>query len=66
MKKQLQRGKDWHAWAWKHTGEGQLKGFFYYAEPARPSRCVGAEIYSPVKPSGKGKWVRVKFVEVKR
>lgn len=61
MKKKLVRGKDWHGYAWKHLGDGSSViphgCLMRWAEPTRP----------PEKhPTEKGKWVRVKFVEVKR
>ena len=51
-KKKLVRGRDWHAWAWK----AKDWGLFFYAEPNRDSNC---------RPTDAGKWVKVKFVEVK-
>lgn len=60
-RKPLKRGRDWHAWAWKHTGNDKLKGFFHYAEPYKPNMK-----WEDPKPSEKGKWVRVKFIEAKR
>ena len=57
MKKK--RGKDWHAWAWKHTGENdsviKKNSLLWFAEPQRPKR----------KQTEKGKWVKVKFSEIK-
>ena len=54
--KRLRRGKDWHGWAWKAGKEWDTPGeLFYGAEPDKPSD----------KPEPSGKWVRVKFVEVK-
>jgi hypothetical protein len=53
-------GKKFHAWVWKHTGKGRLRGFFYYAVPYKPGK--NSEEF---RPSEQGKWVRVKFVEVK-
>lgn len=57
-RKRLVRGRDWHAWAWKHLGEDSrylpYGGFIF-----------GAEYQRNGKPTEKGKWVRVKFVEAK-
>lgn len=64
-KKRLKRGKDWHAWAWKIgpplKGDEGIYGFTpgelcHCAEPEKPKR-------NP--PTESGKWVKVKFVEVK-
>lgn len=60
-KKRLVKGKDYHGWAWKHTGNDRMKGFFWYAEPHKPNKN-----WPDHKPSEPGKWVRVRFVEVKR
>ena len=49
-KKRLKRRRDWHAWAWR-ADDGRLSLWGYYIKPKW-------------KPYGKGKWVRVKFVEV--
>lgn len=59
-KKRLAQGNDWHGWAWKARGfmaDGS-DCLFHWAEPARPRARNG-------KPSENGKWVRVKFVEVR-
>ena len=63
MAKRLVKGKDFHGWAWKHTGNDKLRGLFFYAEPFRPNRSWPD--YIDGMPSEEGKWVRVKFVEVK-
>lgn len=60
-KKRLIQGKDYHGWVWKAKGwpngeDGYV--FFHWAEPDRPKRRMGT-------PTEDGKWVRVKFVEVK-
>lgn len=58
MKKKLNQGKDWHGWAWKPGGNDFNRGeLFHWAEPYRPRKRNGT-------PTEKGKWVRVKFVEV--
>jgi len=54
--KRLVRGKDWHAWVWKPgSAWPRARASFYFAEPRKPSRGH----------TETGKWVRVKFVEVK-
>lgn len=58
--RRLKQGRDYHAWAWKHTGNDRLKGFFHFSEPFKPNKQ-----WENPKPSEKGKWVRVKFVEVR-
>jgi len=60
-KKRRVRGKDWHAWTWKDTSGTYNIG-------RNPSDFVWWADYAPDKsnhPTDKGKWVRVKFVEVK-
>lgn len=64
-KRRLVQGRDYHGWAWKAESDDRLNGLFFWAEPHKPRPDVHAEVYSPVKPSEKGKWVRVKFVEAK-
>ena len=60
-KRRKVRSKDWHAWAWKagktwpHPGE-----LFYWAESDRPPHGSPES-----KPTDSGKWVKVKFLEVK-
>ena len=50
------RGRDWHAWAWKAGSTWPRPGeLFNWAEPKRPT----------TRPSETGRWVRVRFVEVK-
>lgn len=54
--KRHQRGKTWHAWAWKTGKDWPKPGeLFFFAKPDRPKN----------KPEPSGKWVRVKFVEVR-
>lgn len=56
IKKRLRRGKDWHGWAWKAGKKWPVPGeLFYMAKPDKPFN----------KLESSGKWVRVKFVEVK-
>lgn len=52
--KRLRRGKDFHAWAY-YCDEDDMKGFCHFAEPYRPKH----------KPTPKGRWVQVKFVEAR-
>jgi len=62
-RKRLVRGKDWHAWAWKQNKSGMLGEY--------PGRFLGfAKGDKPLGDfcptgAGTGRWVRVKFVEVK-
>lgn len=57
-RKRLVRGKDWHAWAWKFGKDSICEtdslSFFVVDDPKEAD-----------PPSHSGKWVRVKFVEVK-
>ncbi len=53
-RKRLVQGKDWHGWAYRSN---YLKGFIYWAEPRKPTKSPDHE--------PDGKWVRVKFVEVR-
>lgn len=61
-RKRLVQGKDFHGWAWKPAGDDWAPGdpdrLFHWAEHYRPRKRNGT-------PTEKGKWVRVKFVEVK-
>jgi hypothetical protein len=64
-KKRLVRGKDWHAWAWR-VGKGSVVREGYILHWAEPSKPAGNSYPSETgKPTVTGKWVRVKFVEVK-
>ena len=51
----MKRGTDWHAWAWKPMGEWPNRKLFWFAEGTKPDR----------RATESGRWVRVKFVEVK-
>lgn len=58
-KRRLIQGRDWHGWVWKHLAKtdsilkyGEL---MHWAEPMEPKNS---------HPTEKGKWIRVKFVEV--
>lgn len=50
--KKLVRGRDWHAWVWKWHEDGKLSHLVNNGE---------RDNYRNLH----GKWVRVKFVEVK-
>lgn len=51
------QGKDWHGWAWKAGSEWPCPGeLFEWAENKKPK---------DKQPESSGKWVRVRFVEVK-
>lgn len=56
MKTRLVKGKDWHAWAWKRDRDGKLRPDIW---GDRPDKSTWIPKYW-----GKGKWVRVKLVEV--
>jgi hypothetical protein len=59
-KKRLVKGKDYDAWAYRHTGKDEMtwrQGEFGHWAESIPDRIN--------KPTSKGKWVKVKFVEVK-
>ncbi len=50
------KGKIWHGWAWKAGKDWNPAGqLFNWAEPKKPKK----------KPEPSGKWVRVRFVEVR-
>ncbi len=51
----MKQGKDWHGWAWKCGDDDMKDELFFWAESKRPTGN---------RPTTKGKWVRVKFVEV--
>ena len=55
--KRLVRGKDWHAWAWKSDTDG----LYWWV-----NGYEGKDLLKEENPAtwDKGKWVRVKFVEV--
>ena len=55
MAKKLTRGKDWHGWVWKPDGGWPDGKVFYNILPDKAK-------YGSSAP---GRWVRVKFVEVK-
>jgi len=55
-KKKLVRGKDWHAWAYKSESEG----LYHWAVARKPIAQMDDDTRNEP-----GKWVRVKFVEVK-
>jgi hypothetical protein len=56
----LVQGHDYHGWAWKEpTWDGESNVLFFWAEPYRPKRRNG-------RPTPDGKWVRVRFVEVRK
>lgn len=55
-KKRLVQGRDWHAWTWKFGKSWDTPGQLgCFAEPFKLAKMV----------SETGKWVRVRFVEVK-
>ncbi len=54
MKRRMKQGRDWHGWAFK-AADADTKGFMFWAEHSKPNN----------RPTEKGKWVRVKFVEIK-
>jgi hypothetical protein len=57
--KRLVQGRDFHGWAWK-ADDWHVDGrscIFNWAEPYRPKLRQGS-------PTEKGRYVRVKFVEV--
>ena len=62
-KKRLVRGRDWHAWAWKYD----CGGFFWSAAPRRQFGYTlpRQPAYWKMPADSRGRWVRVKFVEVK-
>ena len=56
-KRRLVQGRDWHAWAWEHTG-GDWSGsrLMHWAEPEKPKKGQ--------PPTEQGRWVRVRFVPI--
>ena len=54
IKRRRYRGHMWHGWAFYEGGREGL-GMCQWAEPKKPT----------TKPSPDGKWVRVRFVQVK-
>lgn len=54
--KQLERGRQWHAWVWKASKTSKHPAYLAWWAVGYPS--------DDERPHTRGKWVRVKFVEV--
>jgi hypothetical protein len=63
MKKRLKHGKDWHGWAWKFSHPKYIGGALFGITRIDREKPL-YPLYS-LTPQLRGKWVRVKFVEVK-
>lgn len=58
--KRLKRGRDWHGWVWRAVGKEWRQrgedGLFFWAEAERPKSR---------QPTDRGRWVRVRFVQLR-